>query len=481
MKKTMKKSSGLSRTLIAASTILPLASAAFAAETPAAVSTDWQKPAWLTDLSAGVKESYDDNVLLVADKNPGMSAQSSWITTVSPKVGFNFAPLLGTQKTLQTLSLVYAPDFNIYHDASSESYNAHKLANAIKGKTGDFSFALENAFLFNDGSSTAPTYALNQNPAPAPLTGLYQADKNRSAYATATARERRKQIQDRSTVVLQYDVGKFFIRPTASLLYYDLMTDWQNGSAKGYKGYQNYVDRADVNGGLDLGYKVTDGMAVTVGYRYGHQYQQALPHSDDTLKVNGQQAQSSADYQRLLLGLEGKPLKWLTVKLAGGPEFRDYNSAAPVNNDHPVNYYGEASVSAAITTSQTLSFTYKHWQWVSSTGKLPYADNTYALAYHLNATKKLGLDLGAKYLFSDYTCGSTSLTGGNATTAGQSQRNDAMYSLSAGASYAFTPHFSASLGYTCNLGRNQQDNVGALVGYRDFDQNVVSLGVQYKF
>jgi hypothetical protein len=454
-----------------------------AAPAASVFTSDWQKPAWLTDLSVGVKESYDDNVLLVADKDPGMSAQSSWITAVSPKVGFNFAPLLGTQKTLQTLSLVYSPDFNIYHAAASESYNAHKLANTIKGKTGDFSFSLDNAFLFNDGNSIAPTYALNQNTAPAPLTGLYQADKNRSAYATAAARERRKQIQDRATVVFQYDVGKFFIRPTASLLYYNLMTDWHNGSAKPYKGYQNYVDRADVNGGLDLGYKVTKDLAFTVGYRYGHQYQQALPHSDDTLKVNGQQAQSSADYQRVLLGLEGKPVKWLTVKLVGGPEFRAYNSAAPVNNDHPVNYYGEASVSAAITTNQSLSLTYKHWQWVSSTGKLPYADNTYALAYHWNATKQLGLDLGAKYLFSDYTCGSAKLTGGTATAAGQSQRNDAMYSLSAGVSYAFTPHCSASLGYAYDFGRNQQGNlpVSAYADYRNFDHQLVSVGVGYKF
>jgi opacity protein-like surface antigen len=479
----MKKHSSLSRGLITATAILPLASAALAAETPATVSTEWQKPAWLTDLSAGVKESYDDNVLLVADKNPGLNPQSSWITTISPKVGFNFAPLLGTQKTLQTLSLVYAPDFNLYHDAASESYNAHKLASAIKGKTGDFAFALDNTFLFNDGSTLAPTYALNQSSA-----ALDQADKNRSCYATAAPRERRKQIQDRDTIVFQYDVGKFFIRPTASLLYYDLMTDWRNaskiaGSPVPVKGYQNYVDRADVNGGLDLGYKVTEGLAVTVGYRYGHQYQQALPHDTDTLVVNGQQAQSSADYQRVLLGLEGKPLKWLTVKLAGGPEFRNYNSAAPVNNDHPVNYYGEASVSAAITTSQSVSFTYKHWQWVSSTGKLPYADNTYALAYHLNATKQLGLDLGAKYLFSDYTCGSTSLTGGTATAAGQSQRNDAMYSLSAGVSYAFTPHFGASLGYAYDLGRNQQANlpVSGYADYRNFDHQLVSLGVQYKF
>ena len=459
----MKKKSGLSCRLLAASTLLPLASSVLAADAPAAaLSSGWQKPAWLTDLSLGVKESYDDNVLLVADKNPGMSSQSSWITTVSPKVGFNFAPLLGTQKTLPTLSLVYAPDFAIYHDASSESYNAHKLANAIKGKTGDFSFALDNAFLFNDGDSAGPIYSGN--------------DKNRSCYATAAARERRTQIQDRTTIVLQYDVDNFFIRPTASLLYYDLMTDWHNGgsgtSAKKVLGYQNYVDRADVNGGLDLGWKVTKGLTITVGYRYGHQYQQAYaPAVDNARGPNGQLMQSSADYQRLLLGLEGKPVKWLTVKLVGGPEFRDYNSAAPVNDDHPVDYYGEASVSAAITSSQTLSFTYKHWQWVSSTGKLPYADNTYALAYHLNATKQLGLDLGAKYLFSDYNCGNNA----------GSLRNDAEYVLLAGASYAFTPHFSTSLGYTRNLGRNQQDNVGPLAGYREFDQNVVLLSAQYKF
>jgi hypothetical protein len=438
----MKKHSRLPHSFIAASAILPLASAALAAETTAvSISADRQKPAWLTDLAVGAKECYDDNVLMVADKSPVSNPQSSWITTLTPKVGFNFAPFLGDQKTLKTLSLVYAPDFAFYHDASSESYNAHKLANSIKGKTGDFSFSLDNAFLFNDGDSVAPTCSGGLN-----------------AYATATARERRKQIQDRTAILFQYDVDNFFIRPTASLLYYDLMTDWHTTTP----GYQNYVDRADVNGGLDFGCKVTKDLAITVGYRYGHQYQQVL---------TGSPLDSSADYQRGLLGLEGKPLKWLTVKLAGGPEFRSYNSAAPVNDYTPVNYYGEASLTAAINSSQTLSFTYKHFQWVSSTGKLPYADNTYALAYHVNATKQLGFDLGAKYLISDYNCGNQA----------SSKRNDAMYSLSAGVSYAFTPHISVCLGYSCNLGRNQQDNVGPLVGYREFDQNQFSLGAQYKF
>src|SRR5277367_4830459 len=34
-----------------------------AAETSLAAATGWTKPAWLSDLSLGVKESFDDNVL----------------------------------------------------------------------------------------------------------------------------------------------------------------------------------------------------------------------------------------------------------------------------------------------------------------------------------------------------------------------------------------------------------------------------------
>jgi hypothetical protein len=435
-----------------------------------ALSTGWNKPAWLTDLSLGIKESYDDNLLLVAGKDPGLSPQSSWITTVSPRLGFNFAPLLGKQLIFQTLSLGYAPDFAIYHEASSESYNAHKIANVIKGKTGDFSFSVDNAFLFNDGDTVAPIYALNQGPT---IDGQY--DALRSAFATAAPRERRKQIQDRAAVVFQYDLGKSFFRPIASLLFYDLMTDWHKASVSPYKGYQNYADRADVNGGLDLGYKVAPNLALTAGYRYGHQYQQAYPHSIDVLTVNGQQAQSSSDYQRLLLGLEGKPWSWLAVKLSGGPDFLDYNPAAPVDDDQAVDYYAEVSLVAAITPSQSLAFTYRHARWVSSTGKIPTVDSVCALTYHWSATRQLGFDLMARYADRDYNVGST------VKTLGASLRNDAMYSLSAGVSYAFTSHLSASLGYACDFGRNEMDFVGPLAGYREFDHQLVSLAAQFKF
>ena len=463
----MKNNPGLACHLIAASTILPLASAVLAAAPPASsVSAEWQKPAWLTDLSLGVKESYDDNVLLVSGE--GLKPQPSWVTGVAPKLGFNLAPLLEQAKTWQTLSLNCAPEFNFYHGAPSQSYDAHKIGNAIKGQAGAFAFSLENAFLYNDGNKQAPLYALNQ------LTGAAanQFDKYRNNYAHGVARERLAQIQDRTAVLLQYDWHQWFVRPTASLLYYDLNTDWHNTGIAPWKGYQNYADRHDVNGGVDLGYQLAPKLATTLGYRYGSQRQQQFP-----LPFDADRHFSSSDYQRVLLGLEGQPWRWLNVKLAGGPDFRSYNSLAPVNDLHPVKYYGEASITATLTPHQTLAFNYRQWQWVSSSGKVPYFDSTYALTYHWSATKQLGFDLGGKILEADFT-GGNDLAGSSPST-----RDDRKYTVSAGVTYAFNRHCSASLSYTYELGANILNFLPANLApaYRDFDHQLVSLGLQYKF
>jgi len=450
--------------------IVGLLSKTQGAETPAvgAASAGWQKPSWLTDLGFGTKESYDDNLLGVSDK--GLTPKSSWITTLSPKVGINFAPLLGDQKTLQTLSLTYTPDFNFFHDDPSQNYTAHKVGNTIKGKSGDFSFLVDNAFLYNDGNHTAPTYAVNQTSA------LNELDQYRNNYGHALARERLAQTQDRSSIVLRYDWDKVFIRPTASLLDYNLLTYWST-----LKGYQNYVSRYDVNGGADFGYKLTTKLDVTLGYRYGSQYQEQLSAAIRSTDLNN----ASNDYQRLLLGLEGKPFSWLNVKLVGGPDFRNYyNSTVPLADHHPVSYYGEAVLTATLTPSQTLAFNYKQWQWVSSTGKVPYFDSTYALTYHWNATKQLGFDLGGKVLEADYTVGN------DVTGSAPSARDDLEYEVSAGVSYAFNSHFSANLAYAYDLGDSALSASSLPITssdpqlsnpYRSFQHQLVSLGLQFKF
>jgi opacity protein-like surface antigen len=453
---------GISFGLLTAASLIPSAHADVVA-TSSAPSPAWQKPAWLTDLSLGVRESYDDNILLVSGN--GLQPHGSWITGISPKVGFNFAPLLGTESPFKALTFLYAPDINIYHDAQQESYDAQRLMNTIKLAEDNFSLSITNSFLYNNGSRTAPTYAESEAPDGNTL------DKFRNFYAFAAPRERRDQIQDRSTVTLQYDSGNTFVRPTASLLYYDLNTIFHNTSAAPYIGYQNWPDRYDANGGADWGYRLTPSFAVTVGYRYGHQYQQQFPAS-----ISADRHYSSNNYQRALFGLEGSPWNWLTFKAQAGPDFRDYNSNAAVNNYHPIFVYAEGSATAIITANQSLSFYTKEWEWVSSTGLVPYYDSTYMLTYHWNATRRLGFDLGWKILNADFHSG-TDLAG-----TAPSLRNDIEYCVSFGVNYAFTPHLSASLAYNYNLGRNLKNLAPAFAPvYRDFDDDLATVGVQYKF
>jgi hypothetical protein len=433
------------------------------------------KPAWLPQLSLGVSETYDDNIFGVSGN--GMPPQEAWITKISPGIGFDFAPLLGRQAPFQKLSLNYTPDFVFFalprdkapYNEPSQNYDAHKFGTAIKGAAGDFSFSLDNSFLYNDGSRSAPTYALNQLSSKDPLANQF--DKYRSQFANTPARERVNQIQDREATALQYDVDKFFIRATSALLYYGMNTVFHTNKAP-YMGYQNYPSRSDVNGGTDLGYRVLTNVALTLGYRYGSQYQQQFPAS-----IASDRHYSSSTYQQVLFGAEGRPWHWLEMKLAGGPDFRDYNANTPVHDLHPTRYYGEASVAATIATNQSLTFKYKQWNWVASTGYVPEFDSSYLLNYHWNAARQLGFDLAAQIQEADYTSGYD--TAGTAP----SLRADRVYTLAPGLTYAFTPQLSASLTYAFNSGNNELYTIPATShpAYKNFIDQQVMLGLLYKF
>jgi len=417
------------------------------------------KPAWLTDLSLSVKESYDDNVFLSgvdpkylpasynvpAGSVAALENRGSWVTTFSPKLGFDLAPLLGDRQTLKVLSLVYSPDFVIYHDDPTESYDAHRFATSVKAGLGDFSASVDNGFTYIHGSEI----------------GVYYPGALFSAIGIGAPRERREQIQDRATVNFQYDQDKWFVRPTASLIDYDLMTELLNVT-----GYQNYSSRYDLNGGADFGYKILPQFAATVGYRYGHQYQE---------QFNFLQYSSPSDYQRVLLGLEGKPWNWLDLKLQGGPDFRSYadDSAThitPIGNKHAIVYYGEELLTATLTDKDTLAFKGKQWQWVSSIGRVPYFECCYDLSYRRKLTSKLSLDLGAKLLSCDYTSGNLA----------SCQRDDWQYTFSGGLGYCFNSHVSASLTYARDMGRNAEDGV-VNPQTREYDRDLISLGATVKF
>jgi len=410
------------------------------------------KPAWLTDASLTVKESYDDNVFMSGVNQSFMPAgattlkdRSSAVTTVSPKVGCNFAHSLDAGGSLETLSITYAPDFAVYHALPSEDYDAHRMILAVKGKADAFSYSLDNTLLYVDASRVAPTYP----------------DGLLNAWATIFAFQRREQLNDRSKLTLQYDLDPWFIRPCATSAYYGMMTE-----IKDAEGYQNYCTRYDVNGGADIGYKFCTNMAATAGYRYGHQGQEQYSFTSYS---------SPSDYQRALLGVEGKPFDWLNMQVLGGPDFRSYEAdsathISPLNNLHRVTYYGEATLAATVTPKDTLTFKYKQFQFVSCLGKVPYFDSSYGLSYGRKITDRLSLDLGTRLLEADYTMGNLSTC----------RRDDLDYILSAGLHYAFSANIAAELGYLANLGRNALDNI-ANPQNRDFNSQEVSLDVQFRF
>jgi hypothetical protein len=455
--------------LAAASAALALTGsgrAADAAAVPAPDAAFWTKPAWLSDLTFGVKESYDDNVLGVSGN--GLSVQSSWVSSASAKIGINFIPFLEDQKDVTAASLTYNPEVFNYADASSENYIAHRVVAALKGKADGASYSFEDSFLYNDGNKVAPTYALNQ------LAGAAgnQNDKYRNNYAHSVARERRNQIQDRYNAWIKINDGSFFIRPISSLTYYNLNTDLFNTSVAPYKGYQDYIDRYDINGGADLGYDLSPNLSVSIGYRDGYQHQDQF-----ALAINSDQHFSSNHYQRALIGIEGKLTSWLTLKLSAGPDFRDYNPDTPIIEDRTTRYFGEGSLVAALPNDQSLTLAYKQWEFVSSTGLVPYDDETLSLAYHWNVNQQIGLDLGLKYLEANYTLGDD--TAGSAP----SRRDDVDEGASAGVSYAVTKQFIVSIAFTHDKGLNNLDGLPATLfpGYRDFTHNVTTLGATYKF
>lgn len=452
--------------LSAASAVFALACTSLAADATSTSSPDWVKPAWVAELSVSAKESYDDNLLGVSGK--ALNPESAWVSSLSFKLGMNFVPLLDKQTSLKTFTLAYQPEKFWYEGNSEENYTSHKINSVIAGKSGDVSFSFDNAFLYVDGNKEAPTYALNQFAGAA----ANQNDKFRNNYAHAPARERRAQIQDRYSASLQYSTGNLFVRGVSSLTYFDLNTDLHNTSAAPYKGYQNYVDRYDVNAGVDFGYKVSPDVALTLGFRDGYQYQQKFD-----LAISGDQHASSSHYQRVLAGVEGKPVKWLTVKLSVGPDARKYESSAAIADLRTTRFFGEGSLAAALPHNQTLSFTYKQWLFVGSTGLAPYDDITYALAYHWSASQQLGFDLGFKYLEANYTIGND-LAG-----SAPALRDDEDFVYSIGVTYAFTPHVILSAGFVYDDGKNGLDGLAATYGpsYREFEHGLTTLGIQYKF
>jgi len=400
----------------------------------------------LSELSLTLKESYDSNVF-GTERNPTLAGLpeiadvASWVTTISPKVGLNLKSALdlAPDSPITALSLGYTGDYAFFHSASTETNQRHNLSQQLKSSSNDVSVSFDNSFIYVDGKEAAPQY------------NLY------SCYGSASARERREQFQDRAKFVLRYDSATWFLRAVSTALIYDLKTV-QHQAVASYTGWQNYVDRSDLNGGFDLGYKATKDLSLWAGYRYGEQKQSQLPWD---LRHN------DSNYHRTLIGAEGKLAQWLKLDLQVGPDFRTYRDAdhLGLNGKTHTWLYTEGSISADLSKDDTLVFTNKVWHWVSSTGIATYQDSTYALNYTHKFSAVFSGTAGVRVLGSNYDLPTT--------------RKDWLDTYSVGLRYTFSKHVAVTGDYAYTHTRNQLSDT--LYPGREYSQNVFSLGVRLTY
>lgn len=428
----------------------------------------FKKPDWLKEVSVTFKESYDSNIYQANFGN--LANKDSWISTVIPRVAFDFAPLLDLdpgEKCVETLALSYAPEINTYHGAESENYTSHKIGTAIKGRLDDFSYGLENNFTYVDGREQS-------------LESLFagaSASADLSPSSSGTFRERRDQFQYRAKIWTRYEVSdEVFVRPVATGLWYDLHVEERPAV-----GYVNFPDRYDANAGFDLGYKLnpltgltsikglSNDYAVTLGYRYGHTQQQMV-----YVPVGmGNLTQYKSDYQRVLVGIEGQIYKWLKAEFQIGPDFRNYGRGyAPIagsgtaatttfNDANETTLFFEGGATVALTKEDSLIIKAKQWQWVASTGQGVYTDLSYSINYKRKWTKELTSNIGYGYIVGEYHAPKST--------------DDNVYTFSGGLEYAFDENWSATADYSFGRGLSDDSTTRA----REFNRHLVSLGVKW--
>jgi hypothetical protein len=417
---------------------------------------------WNVDLA--LKETYDGNVYLqdiaplpanvAAAEAAGLNAvpakYSSFITTIIPRFGAGYKPGAAFDVVAG-----YAPEIALYTSAEEEDYIAHRVTLNFGGKIKDATWELLNAPTFVEGGTIGPTFG---RPGDCPAIG------------GVPLRDRRKQFVLRDSFRTTVPVSKWFVRPVASYYYHDFLTGQRLNpavTANEYV-YENYIDRSDVNGGLDVGYNVGRSTFAVLGYRYGQQNQYTGPNSANTAFTD---SPYDSSYNRVLFGVEGTPVSWLRLAALGGPDFRNWapNTPAGFDRDRLV-YWADVSVTVLPDKNDVVTLRYRNFEQPAFSSQSVYRDITYGAAW--------------KHKFGDHWAASAGFQLYIGNWLPPVYRDDWIYTPSAGLTYAYNQHLSAELTWSYDMVDNKtptSDPGATYADGREFSRNLVSLAVKYTF
>ena len=209
--------------------------------------------------------------------------------------------------------------------------------------------------------------------------------------------------------------------------------------------YENYVDRQEVSGGLDIGYKAIKDTYLVAGYRYGRQYQFTLP------------------------GVGGTTQHWLKLAVLAGPDIRQFDSGTPAGFDrNKLLYYWDASVTVLPDKNDTMTLKSVRYEQPAFSSFSMYQDIKTDLSWRHKFNDQLSGQLGFTLYVGDWEL--------------PTHRDDWIYTPSAGLTYNFNKHLSTDLSYSYDwVDSKVPAGVEPLTSSHEFTRHLVSLAVKYTF
>lgn len=379
-------------------------------------------PAINVTLSASA--GHDSNVFLaetgrLANRESAFSSASARLAT---KVGSD-------------LALAYAAAATRFWDETTEDNLKHTLAAAWTRKLDAFSWNAATEFALVDGDDQGADYGSG----------------NGNAFSTAAPRERRDQWQNKTDLALRFDTAPGFIRAVGKLQYWDMRTSTVNGC--------NYVDRHDVQGGLDFGRALSKGgPEAYLGYRHGYQFQ-------DNDFASATLVNASNHYDRALVGFDGSPVKSLKVAAQAGWSKHAYNAdyAGSANEE---GLFTDLTLTWNATAADEFCFKTSQSRTVSTTGKNSLLATSHQLAWKHVFTPRWSTTLTGRVSEAEYT---------------PYRRDDFDCTALASVTWNATKTLSCSVTASHDWGRDHLNGLAdSLSEKRDFDRTLVSAGVTWK-
>lgn len=270
---------------------------------------------------------YESNVYLVDHNN--LAAVGSWVLSAQPELQW---------RANSDFSVSYSAQGLRYTSASAEDHIRHNLTLSGRGALGALVWQARTQMTRVQGSQDSIVFV-----------------GGRSAWASASVRDRRDQWQNRSSVQLQHPVGQnYFVRAAGQLSWFDL-----DINPNPVAGYDHFIDRYEMHGTLYGGVVDFKGWELALGVRRGYIKQG---------RQGGRTTDRTNHYTAFLLSGKGKLTDSLSLSGELGPSVHRFDEGP--GDLHIVTLFAQVGLDWRVHPEHTLRLAVNNRQWVSGTGRL---------------------------------------------------------------------------------------------------------------